>query len=221
MHCPAPSSIEEGRELAYPKRLSNGEKQVLALRPHWLGVVFPLLVTVALLVAMGVALATIPESWPAATRWAVFAVFGLVLVLWPFRRLVTWVTSQYLITTERVIHRMGWVTRRQVEIPIGGIVDVIFSQTLLQRLGGIGDVVIESAGGSGFTRLASIENADDVHRIVYELLEDSRARPGGNAASDGKVGPLEKIERLAELMERGLLSQEEFQAHKHRLLKQL
>lgn len=213
--------MEEGRELAYPKRLSNGEKQVLALRPHWLGAAFPLLVTGGLLVGMGAALVNIPEAWPAAIRWAVFGAFGLLLVLWPFRRLVTWVTSQYLITTERVIHRLGWLTRRQVEIPIGGIVDVIFSQTLLQRLGGIGDVVIESAGGSGFTRLESIENADDVHRLIYELLEESRGRVVGNPSVDGNGGPIEKIERLAELLERGLLSQEEFQAHKHRLLKQL
>lgn len=194
---------------------------MLALRPHWLGAVFPLLVTVGLLVAMGVALVSIPENWPAVIRWAVFAVFGLIMVLWPFRRLVSWVTSEYLITTERVIHRMGWLTRRQVEIPIGGIADVIFSQTLVQRLGGIGDVVMESAGGSGFTRLDSIANADDVHRVVYDLLEETRLRAAGNAATDGHASPLEKIERLAELMERGLLSREEFQVQKHRLLKQL
>jgi uncharacterized membrane protein YdbT with pleckstrin-like domain len=212
-------TTEEVGELAFPKRLSNGEKQVLALRPHWLGVVFPLLVTVGLLIAMGVAMVSIPEDWPAVIRWAVFAVFGLIMVLWPFRRLVAWVTSEYLITTERVIHRMGWFTRRQVEIPIGGIADVIFSQTLIQRLAGIGDVVIESAGGSGFTRLDSIAHADDVHRVVCAHQE--RARAAGHSPTPRAVGPLEKIERLAQLMERGLLSREEFQVQKHRLLKQL
>jgi uncharacterized membrane protein YdbT with pleckstrin-like domain len=182
--------------------------------------VFPLCVTVVLLVGMAMALVAIPEAWPAAARWAVFGVFVLLLVLWPFRRLVTWVTSEYLVTTERVIHRAGWLTRRQIEIPIRGIADVIFSQNLLQRLGGIGDVVIESAGGSGYTRLESIENADDVHRVVYELLDRAQGHAASNV-SNGPPGPLEKLERLAELRDRGLLGPDEFEVHKHRLLKQL
>ena len=192
---------------------------MLSLRPHWLGVVYPLGVTVALLVGMAAALLAVPASWPAFVRWAVFGVFMLIILLWPVRRVAAWVTSEYLITNERVIHRSGWLTQRSVEIPILGIADVIFSQNLLQRLGRVGDVVIESAGGLGFTRLSYIERADDVHRTIYDLLEDSRAATSTN--NSHPRGPLDQVEQLARMRERGLVSQEEFETLKKRLLKQI
>ncbi len=98
---------------------------------------------------------------------------------------------------------------------------MIFSQNLLQRIGGMGDVVIESTGGSGFTRLDSIEQADEIHRTLYELLEESRRRGNSQGSRSGPEAPLDQIERLARLKERGLLTEEEFETHKHRLLKQL
>lgn len=199
--------------------MSEGEHQVLALRPHWLGVVTPLVITVLVLVALAAALLSIPESWPSWVRWLVVAVFVLILVVWPLRRIASWVTSEYVITNERVMHRQGWLTQRSVEIPIMGVADVVFSQTILQRLVRVGDVVIESAGGLGFTRLAFIPRADDVHRTVYDLIEDARVVSSNH--SNGPPGPLDQIERLARLRERGLLTSQEFEVHKQRLLQQL
>lgn len=214
-----PTENEEVAKLAFPSRMSGQEEQVLSLRPHWLGVVYPLTVTVALLVGMAAALLTIPASWPAAVRWAVFGIFLLIILLWPLRRVAAWVTSEYIITNERVIHRSGWLTQRSIEIPVMGVADVIFSQNLLQRLGRVGDVVIESAGGLGFTRLAHIERADDVHRTIYDLLEETRA--ASNSHNSHPPGPLDQVEQLARMRERGLVSPEEFDTLKKRLLKQI
>jgi uncharacterized membrane protein YdbT with pleckstrin-like domain len=211
---------EEGGGPTHREKLSNGEKRVLALRPHWLGVAPPVALTIVLLVALAVALVAVPASWPAFVRWAILGIFGLFLGLWPFRRILAWATSHYVITNERIIHRAGLLTRRSVEIPIMGVADVIFSQNLLQRLGGTGDVVIESAGGMGYTRLSYIERADEVHRIIYELLEDAKASPVGSNNSHPK-GPIDQVEQLAALLERGLITREEFDTHKKRLLKQL
>lgn len=210
------------RALAYPRRMSEGEQQVLGLRPHWVGALFPILLTIGLLVALGAALLSIPQDWPSAVRWGVFLFGLLIMATWPLRRLVGWVTSEYLITTERVVHRMGWLTRRQIEIPVMGVADVIYSQTLAQRLAGVGDVVIESAGGMGYTRLAHIQNADDVHRVIYELIESSRRRgESGNSDHPAPASALDELERLAALRDRGALSEAEFKRHKTKLLDRL
>lgn len=205
--------------MPFPSRMSDGEHQVLALRPHWLGVVTPLVITVLLLVGLAAALLSIPESWPSWVRWIAVGVFALILVAWPLRRVSSWVTSEYVITNERVMHRQGWLTQRSVEIPILGVADVVFSQTVLQRLVAVGDVMIESAGGLGFTRLAFIPRADDVHRTLYDLIDDARVITSNH--SNGPPTPLDQIERLARLRERGLLTTQEFETHKQRLLKQL
>lgn len=207
--------------LGPPGQRSDREEQLLALRPHWLGAVPALLGVAALVLATAAGLALVPESWPTAASWAILGTGLLLLVVWPIRRLGAWVTSEFVITNERVIHRTGWLTRRQVEIPISGLTDVVFTQNVFQRPGGVGDLVLESAGGAGFIRLDSIRNAEEICRTVYDLL-DSRRAPAGNSPPEPEPdSPLGQIERLAALMERGLITPEEFEAHKHRLLKKL
>lgn len=215
----APFGKEVG-ELAVSAATPGRERRVLSLRSHWLGVAPPLVVTVALLVALAVALSFVPASWPSFVRPAIVGIFGLILAWWPFRRILAWATSEYVITNERVIHRGGLLTKRSMEIPIMGVADVLFSQNLLQRIGGTGDVSIESAGGLGYLRLSYIQRANEVHRIVYDLIERAREATGGSNNSHPKDA-IDQIEQLARLLERGLISREEFDITKKRLLKQL
>ena len=199
--------------------LSEGERRILTLRPHWIGVIWPILATLVVIVGLGTALINIPQSWPRYIPWIVFGVGVLILLWYPLRRVVAWVSSEYVLTSERLIHRYGWLTRRSVEIPLIQIADVLFSQKLHQRLVRVGDVIVESVGGTAFARLASIERPQEVHRAIYDLLE--KARVSTNGSSSTLTDPIAQIERLAGLRERGIISDEDFESARHRLLKKL
>ena len=204
---------------AITAELTDGERRVLTLRPHWVGVLWPIMWTVAVIVGLGTALVNIPNSWPWYVPWLVFGLGVLILVWYPLRRVVAWVSSEYVLTNERLIHRSGWLTRRSIEIPLNQIADVIFSQRLLQRLVKVGDVMVESTGATGFARLGSIERPQEVHRAIYDLLERVRAHGNGTVAQG--ADPIAQIERLAALRERGVITDEEFESTRHRLLKKL
>ena len=72
-----------------------------------------------------------------------------VMLFYPVRRFIWWVTSNFVVTTSRVIHREGFIAKRSMEIPLDKINDVRFEQGLFERIVGAGTLVIQSASETG------------------------------------------------------------------------
>ncbi len=67
--------------------------------------------------------------------------------LWLVARYVRWVDQPSDRDRPRVIERQGYGCRaRGREIPLAALTDISYHQTLLERVIGAGDVVLESAG---------------------------------------------------------------------------
>jgi uncharacterized membrane protein YdbT with pleckstrin-like domain len=203
--------------MAFPRRLlAEGEELVLDLRPHWIGLVWPL-TEIALDVA-GVALILVymPDAWATWVRWLVVAVgAGLVLVS-AIPKIVAWATSHFVVTTDRVIHREGWFAKRSMEIPLENISDVRFSQSVFERLIGGGDLVLESAGEFGQQSFTNIRRPESVQKTIYEMNEANLRRSQGAAGVPASLA--DELAKLDRLRDEGLLSDGEFEAQKARLL---
>jgi uncharacterized membrane protein YdbT with pleckstrin-like domain len=201
----------------YPVRLlTDGEEIVRQFRPHW-RVLLPALgwaMVLAALVGSGFAALGTDRG-----RWGVLAGVLLWLVLAGRSVLDYWFTS-YVLTSERIIVRRGMIARTGTEIPLESIVNVLFSQRVIERLLGYGDVVLESAGTQGQSELHDISDPEAFQSQVYRVREGRalamRHGPGPEGHADG--GTVGHLERLADLRERGHLSHEEFEAKKRRLL---
>jgi uncharacterized membrane protein YdbT with pleckstrin-like domain len=139
--------------------------------------------------------------------------FGLWLLL-SARRLFNWWFTGYVLTTERIIVRRGWIARTGTEIPLESINNVLFSQRVIERLLGYGDILIESAGQQGQSRVADIPNPEAFQAEVYAAREMRALHFSGGAARDAVA----QLESLADLRERGHLTDAEFEAKKRRLL---
>ena len=96
------------------------------LRPHWIALVVPILQAAVVVVAVVLALAYMPDSWPTVLRWLVVLAGIAVIAWWPLRRIVAWATSHFVVTSDRVIHRAGWFAKRSMEIPLENNSDVRF-----------------------------------------------------------------------------------------------
>jgi uncharacterized membrane protein YdbT with pleckstrin-like domain len=215
--------------MGFPKRLlAEHEKLVLDLRPHWIALVGPGLVLVLAIVAE--ILLFVNFDPPAAVTW-IAALAGLVLVIaYPVRAFLAWATSYFVVTSDRVIHRSGWLAKRSMEMPLERINDVTFTQTVLERLVGAGSLRIQSGSEYGQNHFRDIRGPEDVQKLIYELAEANEARMRTGAAPVGATtetigteggSPLDQIERLARLKEQGVLSEEEFETQKRRLLGRL
>jgi uncharacterized membrane protein YdbT with pleckstrin-like domain len=202
--------------MRYPRRLLTDDEEVLThFRPHWRVLLTPLVSAMVLAAVAGVALAALEGPLD-------LLVAGATVPLWLVvsgRAVVTWWFTTYVLTTERIIVRRGMVARSGTEIPLENIVNVLFSQTIVERLLGYGDLVIESAGSQGQSRLTDIPDPQGVQSEVYrarELRALHFSSSGSRAAASDDV--VDRLERLAGLWERGHLSDEEFEEYKRRLL---
>ena len=210
--------------MPFPRRLLIPDEQlVLDLRPHPIALVMPTLVTIVGFVA---------ASWLTAKTdvadWVWWVLFLILLVLYPVPKLIAWLTSNFAVTSDRVIHRQGFIAKRSMEIPLEAINDVRFEQGILDRMVGAGTLVISSASEFGRNTFDDIRHPEAVQKVIYEQGESNKKRMyQGSAAGQGPPPPpptapsaTTELERLARLRADGVLSEEEFQVQKAKILGQ-
>jgi uncharacterized membrane protein YdbT with pleckstrin-like domain len=213
--------------MAFPRRLLiEGEELVLDLRPHWIALIVPGFVTLLVVVGWILALAYAPDDGAgrSAVIWGSLGV-GLVILIWyPLRAFIAWVTSNFAVTSDRVIHREGFIAKRTMEIPHEAINDIRFQQSIMERMVGAGDLILESAGEFGRNVFANIRHPESVQRTIYEQGERNKERmfQGGRRSGGTPQAPsvTTELERLAELRDKGVLTEAEFQNQKKKILGQ-
>ena len=218
--------------MPFPRRLlSDHEELVLELRPHWIALVMPAIVTILVIVGWSFAVANGPDSGTGhdAVFWGATAVAIFVLFWFPVRKFIAWATSYFVVTSDRVIHREGWIAKRSMEIPLEAINDVRFHQGVFERLIGAGDLIISSASEFGRQVFGDIRNPEEVQRTIShqgELNKERMYRGGGRGSAapaqattpPASASTTGELERLAELRTKGVLTEDEFQSQKKRIL---
>jgi uncharacterized membrane protein YdbT with pleckstrin-like domain len=204
--------------MAFPKKyLNDSEEIILDLRPHWFFLFGP---AVALIGALALAI-WVGSGDPA--DWLLFPVLGLAVValLFFLVRLLQWMTTDLVLTTDRLIYRKGVVSRHGREIPLERINDVSFTQSLFQRMLRAGDVLIESGGERGQSSFGHFADPQGIQNEVHRAIEAAAARDADRMAGRRELSPLEQLEKLEELRQRGVISQAEFDLKKQKLLDRL
>jgi uncharacterized membrane protein YdbT with pleckstrin-like domain len=205
--------------MAFPRRLLiDGETLVLDLRPHPIALALPILYTIVLTVAVGVLAGLIDAPW-----WVWVAIWVVGMLVYAVPRFVAWMTSMFVVTTDRVIHRQGWIAKRSMEIPLEAINDVRFEQGVFDRMVGAGTLLISSASEYGTESFDDIRHPESVQRTIYEQGEHNKKRmyqgdDAGGARASGAPSTTTELERLARLRADGVLTEDEFQAQKAKIL---
>jgi uncharacterized membrane protein YdbT with pleckstrin-like domain len=207
--------------VAFPRKLLNdGEDVVLDLRPHWWFMSGPTAALVGSIV-LGVLALSVDQS---AVKIAA-AVLVLFCLLWFATRYTKWVSTNFVVTTDRVIHRVGVVAKHGIEIPLERINTVFFNQSIFERILGAGDLGIESAGERGASTFEDVRKPAIVQNEIYRQMEaNSNRMYGGRQAVPTQQAGLsipEQIEKLDELCKRGVISEQEFAAKKADLLNRM
>jgi uncharacterized membrane protein YdbT with pleckstrin-like domain len=219
--------------VAFPRRLLiEGEELVLDLRPHWIALVWPIVVTVLVVVGWILALVYAPDdgSGRTAVIWIAIAAGVFILLWFPVRAIVAWATSNFAVTSDRIIHREGFIAKRTMEIPLEAINDVRFQQSVFERIVGAGDLVIQSASEFGRNVFANIRNPESVQRTIYQQSEGNKRRmyqgeqsapqppPAAPPPTPAAPSTTGELERLADLRDKGVLTESEFQNQKKKVL---
>jgi uncharacterized membrane protein YdbT with pleckstrin-like domain len=222
--------------VAFPQKLVNeGEEVILDLRPHWWYMAKSTLALLAA-IALGVVVASQLDGDSGVNdgvRWGsvILIVGGL---LWFGARYAKWVTTNFVVTSDRVIFRVGVVAKKGMEIPLERINTVFFNQSIFERLIGCGDVAIESGGETGKETFSDIRNPAVVQHEIYRQMEANNTRMYAGRQGVGTAAPAtapaavpdhlsvpQQIEKLDELRQRGVLTEAEFAEKKAELLRRM
>ena len=208
--------------MPYPKKLLNQNETVeLDLRPHWWFLAPRLLATAAAII-LGIFVWVQFEGTTGDVLGVISGILILVALVWFLLQLAKWATTEFVLTTERVIYRYGVIGKKGKEIPLDKINTVFFDQTVFERMIGCGTVAMESAGESGKDSFTDIRKPSVVQSEIYHQMEANQTRGHaamGQAVRQGSsLSVAEQLEKLNSLRQSGALSDAEYETQKARLL---
>lgn len=202
--------------MAYPRaQLAEGEEVAVEFRPHWSRILREVIILAIALVAAVLVAVVFNE---ARRGWALAIVVGVALVV-TLPNIVNWLTSDYTITNQRVISRRGFLSSVTREVPLDVINTVAHRQNAFERIFDSGDLLIESAGSQGQNVFHDIVDPEHIKGVVYRLRNERLAATRGSTQRPSAAKSVaEELAILADLYDRGRLSEEEYEAEKARTL---
>ena len=130
------------------RHLLPGERVLYKTRLHWVLFARPALV---FLIGAGLTVAVrYMEAQPEAARWAGWIGLG-IMAIGLFRGFVHWVelrTSEFAVTTTRVIFKVGLVARYTTELLLSKVESIAVQQSLTGRILDYGDLTVIGTGGT-------------------------------------------------------------------------
>ncbi|HPB46023.1 MAG TPA: PH domain-containing protein [Microthrixaceae bacterium] len=225
--------------MAFPRsHLHENEQIVIDRSPHWWYLTPRALL---LVVASALGIWALVYDFEDGSRWQqpVRVIVGLLVAaafLNFLVRFIQWRATHFVITTDRCIYRSGVLKKSGIEIPLERINTVLFSQTVFERILGAGDIAIESAGEGSRQNFSDVSNPVQVQNMIYRQIEENENRKydrigveareaaAASAAASGIPQPTavlsvaEQLHKLAELRDRGVITDAQFETQKRTLL---
>ena len=207
--------------------LGQNERVIFATRRHWLVIAASIIGSVILAIVVLVA------AFLLSTAAGPAGFLLLLLLIFPVGRLVgtylNWWNEQYIVTNRRIIQLEGVFNKHVIDSSLEKVNDVVMSQSFLGRLLGYGDIEIMTASDIGVNKLEVISDPIRFKTTMLDQkeglgdLDSFEARAQAVAHQGPVVGDTipELIEELATLRDKGLITEEEFQAKKADLMSRL
>jgi len=198
-----------------------GEREMIvhATRQHWFVVLRAIFIEIVFiliivgLTALAAAMLALPLAW-----------LGLILLLIPLATLgadlLDWWNRQFIITNRRVIQVAGVFSKNVIDSSLEKVNDVKMEQSALGRMLNYGDIEILTASEMGNNLFRRIAEPIKFKTAMLNAKEKMGHDEGRHAVEEeprpGNIPAM--IAELDQLRQRGVLTEQEFQAKKAELL---
>ncbi len=129
-----------------------------------------------------------------------------------------WSSQRLLLTTHRLIHTHGRMTKDQQAVYLADIRDVGFRKPLV----GYGTLAIETAGGHSIEGLPAISNGreqrDRLMRLIHWARQRAQQPQQVTQATPSAPDKFDQLRKLADLKAAGVLTDDEFEREKAKIL---
>ena len=120
-----------------------------------------------------------------ATRDIGYFILGLALLVGAYTA-IWYSTSEFAVTTSRVIIKIGWLSQRTVELQLSKVEGIVVEQGIIGRLFDYGSIIV---GGTGGTKepFALIRAPIAFRKQVQQQIESNAPASTASAASAARV----------------------------------
>ncbi len=126
------------------RHLLPNERVVYKTRLHWILFLKPVLVVVVGLVLSVVLWRVLQPPW----LWYVGLAVVLAGLAWGFVHFVELMTSEFAVTTTRLIFKVGLIARYTTELLLSKVESIGVNQGLVGRIFNYGDLTVTGTGGA-------------------------------------------------------------------------
>jgi uncharacterized membrane protein YdbT with pleckstrin-like domain len=201
-------------------QLKKDEKAVLEIRQHWFVMVAP-----SFLSLIGIILGSILIGYS-----VVFGISIILIVICYFiYKVIQRRNNLWIVTNLRVIDEYGVFSNNAKESPLDKLNNVSYNQSFFGKIFEYGNVQIQTAAEIGSTTYHMVEHPKKLKDTITNEQEEykhgqimKQAAEFANAISPerqtNKIDVATELERLFELKQKGILTEEEFNARKAKIL---
>ncbi|MES1240895.1 MAG: PH domain-containing protein [Acidobacteriota bacterium] len=137
---------------------------------------------------------------------------GILLV-----KLLVLRSFEHVLTNRRLVQQTGILRKQSMDAPLDKVNNVEHWQTIWGRLLGYGDVEIDTASEHGATRFRNISRPLEFKSAIVGAAEAYRSQRFAPAPAAGPSGA-DRLRQLKALLDDGLISGEEYEAKRKKLL---
>src|SRR5213593_2551821 len=193
-------------------QLLPGETVLVLAHQHALVLLRPILLNlVSATILIGVSYAS-GLMWP-----LILDIVPLAYLLW---EILERNGREYVVTNRRVVKQEGVFSVSSFDAPLDKINNIFHEQSAFGRILGFGDVGLETASEQGTTMFRMIANPVAFKNCIVQQREAYRISSQGSGGS-GREDIPRLLRDLAQLRDRNVITAEEFEAQKRRLLEKL
>jgi len=117
---------------------------------------------------------SIPPAWHPWIPW-----LPALLLLWPLKRHFRNRFTKMTILDDRLRYETGILSRNTRTVQLSKVQDVTVHQRIGQRIFGVGDLSIETAGKSSWEAIVNIDRPQEIADHINQLSESGHAKDQG------------------------------------------
>jgi uncharacterized membrane protein YdbT with pleckstrin-like domain len=202
-------------------QLKKDEKIILVTKPHWFTLALPLLITLA-----GIIIGFLIERLITGSYgwFLILIVIGFFIFKIIQRNMNIWV-----VTNLRVIDEYGVISNNSKESPLDKINNVTYKQSFWGKIFGFGNVQIQTAAEIGSTTYFAVEKPKELKDTITQMQEEYKETQIKKQATElasaivagqqnNKTDVSSELEKLYELKQKGILTEEEYTNRKTKIL---
>ena len=148
-----------------------------------------------------------------------------ILIIWSIANgistLIEFFTSEFGVTNQRVLIKVGLIKRETFELLLNKVESFQVNQTIMGRILGYGSILISGTGG-GKNVFHNIDDPLELKRQVQQSTKEyEHPQQVQTSVSENKkevISIADELKKLSDLKEQGILTEDEFEEQKRKLL---